>query len=96
MNIGFFTELFPPSVGGQQQRFAELANLLAMQGHQVTVMCIRDLVDSPAQEKLANGVKFVCTIPNARNPAKIRTYEATAATDLAAIRAVLEQIEKEQ
>jgi glycosyltransferase involved in cell wall biosynthesis len=59
VNIGFLTELFPPSVGGQQQRFAELANLLAMQGHQVTVMCIRDLAEAPAEEKLANGVSVI-------------------------------------
>jgi len=59
VRICFLTELFPPSVGGQQQRFAELANLLAMQGHQVTVMCIRDTTDAAAEETLANGVAVI-------------------------------------
>ena len=56
MKICFLTELFPPSMGGQQQRFGELARLLAMQGHQVTVLCIRDSTEAPAEEELANGV----------------------------------------
>lgn len=59
MKIGFLTELFPPSVGGQQQRFADLANFLAMQGHQVTVMCIRDSAAAPVEEMLASGVSVI-------------------------------------
>jgi glycosyltransferase involved in cell wall biosynthesis len=59
MKICFLTELFPPSMGGQQQRFAELARLLAMHGHKVTVMCIRDTVEAAAEEKLANGVTVI-------------------------------------
>jgi glycosyltransferase involved in cell wall biosynthesis len=59
VRIGFLTELFPPSVGGQEQRFAELADLLAMQGHQVTVMCIRDSIKAPVEEQLASGVSVI-------------------------------------
>jgi hypothetical protein len=40
--------------------------------------------------------KFACSIPDRQNPNVSRTYEATAATDLAAIRAALDQIGKEQ
>lgn len=39
--------------------------------------------------------KFVCSIPNKQNPSLRRTYEAVAKDDLAAIRAVLEKIDKE-
>jgi hypothetical protein len=69
---------------GKAATYEELQNQLTARG-----------MDWHRQEKVANGVKFVCTIPNARDPAKIRTYEATAATYQAAIRAVLEQVEKE-
>jgi hypothetical protein len=40
--------------------------------------------------------KFSCSIPNRQNPAIRRTYEATANDSLAAIRAVLEQLDKDQ
>jgi hypothetical protein len=39
---------------------------------------------------------FRCSIPNRQNPAIRRTYEATASDSLAAIRAVLEQLDKDQ
>jgi glycosyltransferase involved in cell wall biosynthesis len=68
VKIGFLTELFPPSVGGQQQRFAELANLLAARGHDVTVMCIRDSPESAAEETLPSGVSVI------RRPT-LRNYE---------------------
>jgi len=42
------------------------------------------------------GVKFTCSIPNRQNPYISRTYEAQAQDDLAAIRAVIEQMDKEQ
>ena len=59
MNIAFLTELFPPSTGGQEQRFAELANLLATRGHRVTVMCIRHSPGLAAHETLSNGVTVI-------------------------------------
>src|SRR5262249_33427356 len=43
-------------------------------------------------EKLANGVRIMCTLPDRQNPNKFRTYEATAATELAAIKAVREKV----
>lgn len=56
MNIGILTELFPPSIGGQEQRFAALADLLAERGHQVTVMCLGFPTNAPAEQVLPNGV----------------------------------------
>jgi hypothetical protein len=43
-----------------------------------------------------HGWKYTCSVPKRQNPKVSRTYEATAATDLAAIRAALDQIGKEQ
>jgi glycosyltransferase involved in cell wall biosynthesis len=40
MRIGMFTELYPPSVGGVEARFAELAAALVKAGHEVDVYCI--------------------------------------------------------
>jgi hypothetical protein len=40
--------------------------------------------------------KFSCSIPNRQNPRIRRTYEAKAGDSVAAIRAVLEQLDKEQ
>lgn len=40
--------------------------------------------------------KYSCSIPNRQNPRIRRTYEAKASEPIAAVRAVLEQIDKEQ
>jgi len=40
--------------------------------------------------------KFSCAIPNRQNPRIRRTYEAKASDPIAAIRAVIEQLDKEQ
>ena len=40
--------------------------------------------------------KFTCSMPNRQNPAKIRTYEAQAQDELAAMRAVLDKMDKDQ
>jgi hypothetical protein len=40
--------------------------------------------------------KYSCSIPNRQNPALRRTYVARASDSLAAIRAVLEQLDKDQ
>ena len=40
--------------------------------------------------------KFSCSIPNRQNPRIRRTYEFKASDPIAAIRAVLEQLDKEQ
>jgi glycosyltransferase involved in cell wall biosynthesis len=50
MNIGIFTELYPPSIGGQEVRFAELAQVFHERGHDVSVYCIAHLRDLPAHE----------------------------------------------
>lgn len=41
------------------------------------------------------GWKFSCSVPNKQNPFISRTYEAQAPTYLAAVQAVLEQIDRE-
>ncbi len=40
MKIGLFTELFPPSLGGQEIRFEHLAQLLSARNHHVSVYCV--------------------------------------------------------
>ena len=40
--------------------------------------------------------KFSCAIPNRQNPAIRRTYEARAGDPMVAVRAVIDQIDKEQ
>jgi hypothetical protein len=40
--------------------------------------------------------KYSCSIPNRQNPTIRRTYEARASDSLSAIRAVLEQLDKDQ
>jgi glycosyltransferase involved in cell wall biosynthesis len=59
VKIGFLTELFPPSLGGQEQRFSGLADQLATQGHQVTVMCVRHSAQIATHETLSNGVVVI-------------------------------------
>ena len=68
MRIALLTELFPPSIGGQEVRFAELANALASRGHSVKVLCIEHLRDLPEQEQLASGVTVIRRpfVPNYR------------------------------
>lgn len=50
MNIAVFTELYPPHIGGQEIRYAELGEALTTQGHEVDVYCIRHSADVPEQE----------------------------------------------
>jgi hypothetical protein len=47
------------------------------------------------QEPVADGVKFVCAVPNRHNPDINRIFEATASTYAAAVRAVLQQIDSQ-
>jgi glycosyltransferase involved in cell wall biosynthesis len=70
MNIGFLTELFPPSIGGQEQRFAELAGQMTARGHQVTVICIGHADGLPLEETLPNEVRVIRrpTVPHYVKP----------------------------
>jgi len=56
MRIAMLTELFPPSVGGQEVRFAELATALSERGHSVDVLAICHADDLPRRETLSPGV----------------------------------------
>lgn len=55
MRVGIFSELYLPHVGGQEVRYAELAQALLQAGHSVDVYCIRHAADVPAYE-VADGV----------------------------------------
>jgi glycosyltransferase involved in cell wall biosynthesis len=58
LRVAFVTELYPPSVGGQQNRFYSLANGLAALGAEVTVLCVRHAPGLPADESM-NGVRVI-------------------------------------
>jgi hypothetical protein len=48
------------------------------------------------QETFADGFKFTCSVPNPANPDFSRIYEGTARDYRAAIRAVIEQIDRQR
>ncbi|MGD0161935.1 MAG: glycosyltransferase family 4 protein [Candidatus Sulfotelmatobacter sp.] len=50
MRIAIFTEMYPPHIGGQEVRYAELGEALHALGHEVDVYCIRHSADVPEQE----------------------------------------------
>ncbi len=52
--VAFITELFPPSIGGQEQRFLEIANSLGTQGHTVEVYTIDHTGKLPTYENEGN------------------------------------------
>ena len=56
MRIGIFTELYLPSIGGQEIRFAELAQVFRERGHEVSVYCVANLREAPDRETL-NGIE---------------------------------------
>lgn len=65
MRVGIFSELYLPHIGGQEVRYAELAQALLKAGHSVDVFCIRHTADVPEYE-IADGVS-VFRYPLARN-----------------------------
>lgn len=58
LTIAFVTELYAPSVGGQQTRFEQLARALAAFGNEVTVICTRNDASVPADE-VRDGVRVL-------------------------------------
>lgn len=52
LKIAILTELFPPSVGGQEIRFAEISRVLTSYGHSVHIFCIRNVPGTPSEEVL--------------------------------------------
>jgi len=56
MRIAILSELFPPSIGGQEIRFAELAEVLVRQGHTIDVFCLAHDAAVPACEILLPGL----------------------------------------
>ena len=59
MRIALLTELFPPSIGGQEIRFAELANALALRGHSIQVLCVKHAIELPTSEQIKPGVNVL-------------------------------------
>lgn len=55
LRLAFMTELYLPSVGGQEIFFQELAETLAARGHSVDVYCIGHIAGLPHDEDI-NGV----------------------------------------
>lgn len=56
MRIAILSELFPPSIGGQEIRFAELAEVLVQQGHTVDVFCLAHNATVAAYEDSSPGL----------------------------------------
>lgn len=71
LSVAFVTELYPPSIGGQQTRFEHLALGLTRLGDSVTVFCI-DSEESSQPLELRDGVTVV------RAP-KLTRYERAGA-----------------
>jgi glycosyltransferase involved in cell wall biosynthesis len=65
MKLAFVTELFFPSIGGQEVRFQELGEELVARGIQVTVYTIHFEASSPKTE-LMQGINVIrlCSSPN--------------------------------
>lgn len=57
LRFAFFTELYSPSIGGQEVFFQELAESLVRRGHTVDVYCIGHQTGLPAHE-IRNGVRL--------------------------------------
>jgi glycosyltransferase involved in cell wall biosynthesis len=74
LKIALVTELFTPSVGGQQTRFEQLALAIAAEGHDVTVICTRNVAEAAPME-VSGGIRIL------RGPMLPR-YEWTAAKRL--------------
>jgi hypothetical protein len=56
-----------------------------------------DIVQRPPERDPTTGLwKFSCSLPNRQDPSRHRTYVATAADSMGAVRAVLEQVEREK
>lgn len=51
MKIGLFTELYPPSIGGQEVRFQQFAHALQSRGHDVSVFTIDHRGNLPSSEQ---------------------------------------------
>lgn len=69
MRIAIFTELYAPSVGGQEVFFAGLGRALLRRGHQLEVYCIAHQEGLPASEML-DGITVHRTLmaPNYTRP----------------------------
>lgn len=57
LRLAFLTELYTPSVGGQEVFFQELAEAMVRRGHSVDVYCIGHKPGLPADEVI-NGVRL--------------------------------------
>jgi glycosyltransferase involved in cell wall biosynthesis len=69
MRIAIFTELYAPSIGGQEKFFAGLGRALLRRGHQVDVYCIAHEEGLPKRESLGGiTVNRFPTAPHYKTP----------------------------
>src|ERR1700759_3995800 len=69
MRVAILTELYPPHLGGQDIRYAELAQALMQVGHTVDVFCVRHAKDVPAAEVADNvPIRGFPLAPNKEKP----------------------------
>jgi glycosyltransferase involved in cell wall biosynthesis len=75
MKLAIVTELFAPSIGGQEVRYLELGRALVATGHQVDVFTIRTAADLPKQDnidgirvfRVVNGFNYQSSFWGSRN-----------------------------
>jgi glycosyltransferase involved in cell wall biosynthesis len=79
MKLAIVTELFSPSVGGQEIRYLEMGRELVRAGHQVDVYTIKNSHELPARDRVdgisvfrvVDGPKYQSSAWGARNPADV-------------------------
>jgi glycosyltransferase involved in cell wall biosynthesis len=59
MKIALVSEFFPPILGGQEIRFAEIADELATRGHDVVVFTVKVDPKMADEERLPSGVRVI-------------------------------------
>jgi glycosyltransferase involved in cell wall biosynthesis len=75
MKLAIVTELFSPSIGGQEVRYLEMGRALVQSGHQVDVFTIRSAADLPKHEnidgisvfRVVDGFKYQSSFWGSRN-----------------------------
>jgi len=94
VNIAFVTELFSPSIGGQELRYLQLGRHLVRAGHGVSVFTIRLAPEIPSRETLdgievyrvVDGFNYLRRGRVTRNPAHIASFTLRTLRSRAALR----------
>jgi hypothetical protein len=72
------------------------AELSAADSYQEIANVIQRRMTDYNAEKSGDGVRVVCTVPKKGDPAKSRSHEAYAATEIDAVKAILAKIDADQ